>query len=722
MSALPLDPGPAPKPPKFRFGPFDRISIDGVTYRHVETTEPGHLLRRTDSSGLVEDFTHERTLELLAAGRLTHQRDYYEARKARVRQKAGRERLSELPPHEQNTVNFRVAVLESALRKIATGDAVKTEESLKAIIPAIEAEVAAQEIEAVRCGKRPRAGKLQPPRRDIPKPRTLLGWMRRYVASGCDPLALRDRYDRCGNKRDRFPAEAAALLHQEVVKYASDKRPSKAKVVLDVKARFYLANRERASEGSRPLPVPQRKAILRAINRLDPFTVCCGRHGPEAAKKIFGVVGRRQIVLRPLERVGADAWEIDLHSLAISTGAWEALDEKTRDRVKKVRRRLIVFLDEATRCVVAMRIAKTEDSAAGLAALQMVTMDKGEFADAVGALSSWHQHGGVETFAVDQGAPFIDGRFRAAVTDMGARLEIGPAGVPKLRGRIERLFGTIALQLMPRLSGRTFSNVVEKGDYDSEANAALTDDDLAEVLVRYIVDIYHRTPHEGLGGETPADAWERLTGRYGVLPPPDSEIRRAVFGIPLERTITDSGIKVLGNDYTCPEIADRFLHSRKRDVDVRLDPEDIGTISVNLDGQWLPVPCVVRAFDGVTLHTWIRAGTELRRRHQKAAEAALPIVVAAIRAIEEIDAAARRRRHLGPSVIGAAHVARAEREVFMGFSVEERPSEEPAPSSGGALGTSFPVGFLSPPEPTPASATPDQPISPPAMRRWTTKD
>ena len=62
--------------------------------------------------------------------------------------------------------------------------------------------------------------------------------------------------------------------------------------------------------------------------------------------------------------------------------------------------------------------------------------------------------------------------------------------------------------LLDRLNGRTFPNVVERGDHPSGGRACLDADDLAFALVRWIVDIYHDTPQRGLGGRTPLRQWQ----------------------------------------------------------------------------------------------------------------------------------------------------------------------------------------------------------------------
>jgi putative transposase len=91
---------------------------------------------------------------------------------------------------------------------------------------------------------------------------------------------------------------------------------------------------------------------------------------------------------------------------------------------------------------------------------------------------------------------------------LGIPVERAIAGAPSMRGSIERMFRTCANGLLPRLNGGTFPNVVERGDHPSGERACLDADDLAFALVRWIVDIYHNTPHLGLRGRTPLRQWQ----------------------------------------------------------------------------------------------------------------------------------------------------------------------------------------------------------------------
>jgi hypothetical protein len=79
---------------------------------------------------------------------------------------------------------------------------------------------------------------------------------------------------------------------------------------------------------------------------------------------------------------------------------------------------------------------------------------------------------------------------------------------------------------------------------------------IVQAYVRHVLDVYHNRPHAGLGGETPADAWDRLVSEYGVSPLPGRDTVRAVFGTEVKRVVGPHGVRVFG------------LHYQSRDLQV----------------------------------------------------------------------------------------------------------------------------------------------------------
>lgn len=189
-------------------------------------------------------------------------------------------------------------------------------------------------------------------------------------------------------------------------------------------------------------------------------------------------------------------------------------------------------------------------------------------------------------------------------------------GVPGMRGTVERVFHTAALDLMPRLRGRTFSNPRERGDYLATDRACLDASDVAFALVRWIVDIYHNSPHAGLGGLTPREQWEAdiSSGNYPLRALPDTRSKRLAFGLRDKRKISESGIVVMGIKYHHRDLAARFIQSGPTVVDIRWDAEDLGAIEVFLNGEWREIPAVHERFAGVNLHVWLTSRRALRAR------------------------------------------------------------------------------------------------------------
>lgn len=239
--------------------------------------------------------------------------------------------------------------------------------------------------------------------------------------------------------------------------------------------------------------------------------VLVARYCQQEAMERMKPVSAGLSVSRPLERVETDECKINLLTIMAQSGLLglftrEELEELGLDN-KKDRWWLVFAIDGRTRMILGMQLTKNPTTSAAPECLRMTMSSKGEFADAVGALTPWTASGKCETLVADNGV-FKSARFTDSCANLGINVLRTIAGSPALRGMIERLFGTAAMKLFARLSGRTFSNVLERGDHPAEERACLATEDLCFALVRWIVDIYHNTPHEALGGRTPLQQWQ----------------------------------------------------------------------------------------------------------------------------------------------------------------------------------------------------------------------
>ncbi len=328
----------------------------------------------------------------------------------------------------------------------------------------------------------------------------------------------------------------------------------------------------------------------------------------------------------------------------------------------------------------------------------MIVRDKGLWADAVDALTPWSMSGTPALIVTDCGSAFVDFDTRVGATDLGIDIDHGPAGMPEFRARIERMFGTMSTNLIGRFSGYTFSNTVVKGDYDAEARAALTTEDLSEALVRWVVDVYHRRRHRGLGGETPLNCWNRLVAKYGVAPMPSVELRRKALGTRLKRTVSKKGIIVMGIRYHSEVLARWFMHATSKEVRVRFYSEDIGAIAVELNDHWIEVPSVFDCYRGERAQTWLLAAREIRASVAAQAKVDEMVIFKAMTRIREINANALARQGLLVDDYSQERIAKIENEMLIGFDVDETPHATqmpPAALIGGDAGMARALRLIS---------------------------
>ncbi|WP_322891449.1 MULTISPECIES: Mu transposase C-terminal domain-containing protein [unclassified Yoonia] len=653
--------------PSFVLGPHDRITIEGKQMRLSYMSGDQAILVPADGNGLTESFDVAQLNRLSAAGKVLHEVEYYlppQLRSASVRNFFDLV-APNLPPAHRQRVDIRYAMAQALMelndRSLGKNRIKMSDESITANMPMIR-EYAADYLEkdcpnpaAVEklrkyrdgTGKKPRGGgaSLTP---EAANARTIRKWVALVKAGG--KWALIDKCANRGNHSSYFSPEENALMMKTVNEfYLHLNGHSPGATAQEVRKVFTKENEARLEKGLSALRIPSREAVRKLINSLDKFMVLVARRGQKEAIKLMKPVGQGLTVSRPFERVEIDETKIDLITIMAQSGllglfTTEELTELGLDNTKD-RWWLVVAIDCRTRMIVGMQLTRNPTTSAALECLRMTMTPKGHFADAVGALTPWNASGKCETLVADNGV-FKSIRFTDACADLGVDVLRTIAGSPSMRGTIERLFRTASMKLFSRLSGRTFSNVLQRGDHPSEDRACLYPEDLCFALVRWIVDIYHNTSHEGLGGRTPLQQWEadHEAGNYPLHALPLREHQRLAFGLPLTRQLRKDGITILGLRYHSEELARWFLIYGNQDVDVRWDHQDIGAVSVHLDGRWMEVKTVHEVsrhdqpFDGLSAAEWTATNRALRTGDPKRKEWDENVVFAALDAIKDMNA------------------------------------------------------------------------------------
>ena len=678
------------QPSNYRFDPMDRIYIEGNEARLEYANEAGYVFTHTDGDTLSFNLSREQVTRLASMGEIRRDAEYYSAAKAVARLKAGVSGfIADLSAKPANRLSKKSAYTEAYKSLFTEKKVKKTDKSINDNMDAIAGR-------AVKYAKN-----LNPSGFDEldkaedfsirPSPRTLRRWLAADMAFSV--LGLIDQMSKRGNRSSLLGPVERMLMWKHVYKYAHADRPSMKTVHEKMSVEFSEKNTERAEVGEVALRIPSYETVRRAIHSLDAYEVYLKRHGVEAARKKFRPTLGGMSIYRPGERIEMDEWTVDSSTICEMPLLMELMTPEERLATgldgKKARWVITVAIDVATRCILGLILSRNPKGSAAVRCLEMVTQNKGQWSDAAACARNWKQHLTPENVVTDGGPAFISEAFRFACADLGITKEVATAGFPEMRGHIERMFRTIAMSLMPLLSGRTYSNSILKGSANPEKRAALNVEDLTFALTRWIVDIYHNKGHKGLDYEAPADCWDRLTAKYGVNNPPDSRRRRACFGNHLSRSLGKKGVTVFNVNYHSEELALFMNEVGECDVAVRWSPSNIGTVDVRCGKDWLEVSSKNVDLRNTSAQVYLAACRKARADNPKTKALNRVMIEGAIRAISERNAAAIANSGIVLEDWSPERIAYEEDANMSGFQIIEGPKSTASNDGTGFAGVSI---------------------------------
>lgn len=385
-----------------------------------------------------------------------------------------------------------------------------------------------------------------------------------------------------GKGKARLTAEVEGII-KEVLStlYLSRQKPSISVMVKEIRMRCIQAG----------YGAPARNTVCKRILSLDPIVVARKREGSDAAKRLCSAAGDPPEPAAPLERVQMDHTPVDLI----------IVEESSREPIG--RPHLTLAIDVFTRCIVGMLLTLEPPSATsvGLCLAHSVT-DKTAWLVRLGLTDvTWPMKGKPELIHLDNAKEFKSEALKRGCEQHGINRDYRPKKQAHYGGIIERVIGT-AMKKIHELPGTTFSNIQERGSYDSEAKAILTLGELEKWLTLAIVT-YHETVHSALW-EPPAATWKKKIQLSKVFTVSDEKAFLIDF-LPVERrSISRKGFII---DYITyyADVLKVWIASRDR-LDrfiLRRDPRDLSRIWM-LDPtskEYLEIPYKTLSNPAVTL-------------------------------------------------------------------------------------------------------------------------
>lgn len=402
-------------------------------------------------------------------------------------------------------------------------------------------------------------------------------WIKEFERSRRDIRCLVPTYNKRGCRGVQLNLKVEELLKIAVDEvYMTEQRLPVTKVIDKLEFLILVENKKRPDDQPK-LVMPGKRKIYRYIDGLDPMEIDEARLGRRASRRKHAQYRCGPRPTRPNARWEEDDTPIDLL----------VVDED--DGLPIGRPWLTAVRDKNCGVIPGFTVSfEPPSSRTVLECLFYAIPEKSHVKDLFGLRNDYVGYGVPETLVVDRGSGYLNKDLELACAQLGIELDPMPGKSPWLKGSIEHFLKDTSADLFHATPGTTFSNFMVRGDYDPAKHACVTLDGLWYLLHKWIVDVYTRNSHRGIGG-VPAKLWERALGRDFVVRLPPSRNELAVLLSRVEsRIIENRGIEFENLWYQDPRLAKLrdVLNSSKPHIPVQFkyNPGDISRIWVMSPG------------------------------------------------------------------------------------------------------------------------------------------
>lgn len=416
--------------------------------------------------------------------------------------------------------------------------------------------------------------------------RTIYILIQRFRESGGLLTSIAPNVSSGGRGKSRLPPLVNQIITMTINEmYLSKQKHTAENVALEVRRRCVRAK----------LNPPSFNTVRERIRALSARESIKRREGSTsaAARQLTPIEGNFPEVYAPLDLVQIDHTPVDLI----------IVDEINRRPIG--RPYLTASIDIFSRCITGFCLTLEAPSAVsvGLCLVHSV-IDKSSYLTQLGIVGEWPIWGKPLAMYVDNGTEFHSEALRRGCAQHGIGLSYRPPGAPQYGGIIERLIGTL-MQHVHTIPGTTFSNIMQRGEYDSDGKAILTLSELEKWLTLVIIGHYHNKIHATLH-EPPIERYKTgLLNTTGPKPMVQNKKGFLIDFLPIvKRSIQRHGFMIDHINYYSnalqPWIAER---NQGEKFIIRRDPRDISRIYVlpPKQNEYIEVPYRTLSYPAVTL-------------------------------------------------------------------------------------------------------------------------
>lgn len=310
----------------------------------------------------------------------------------------------------------------------------------------------------------------------IPNWRTIVHWRQQYNQQGRKLIALIPKTKRKGNRSRRIDCRDEFFVKEAISDFLDKKKPSIAKAYRNYKNKVSVLNF--SNNLSSQIKLLSYKSFYKRVLQSDIYKYVCARDGKYKADVEFNSYGAYLPPSYVMERVQIDHTTLDLVLLH---------DELL---VPIGRPSITALLDAYSHCIVGFNINFRQPSYESVRNALLNTIHPKDYIlnKYPSIQHEWPCCGKPHTLVVDNGVEFWSASLEYACKDANINIQYNPVRKPWLKPLIERFFGILSSDLLSSIPGKTFSNIREKGDYDSHKEAGMRLSVFLELFHYWIID------------------------------------------------------------------------------------------------------------------------------------------------------------------------------------------------------------------------------------------
>ena len=356
---------------------------------------------------------------------------------------------------------------------------------------------------------------------------TLYRWLKAYETFGT-VSSLADSYDNSGAKgKSRLDPSVDVVIQSVIDEFYLDKQQYPLSVIYDK-----IIEKCEALE----LKVPNKNTIRNRINDINPKLIAKHRKGVHV-KDTHGMPGKYPDVKMPLDVIQIDHTKVDVM----------LVDESTRKDIG--RPYITVAIDVYSRMVYGFYISLEGTSYFNVGqCLLNAILPKDDLLKLYNVQGEWPVYGLPRSVSMDNAAEFRSDALQRFCAEYRIKDIYRPVSRSHFGGIIERMMKT-SMKKVHQLPGSTFSNVTEKGTYNSAKNAVMTISELEQWYTDFIINVYHKTVHGTLGMTPEEKFYQAMLGVGNTIPflpnLPANTVKLRMALLPtMERTVQKNGITI----------------------------------------------------------------------------------------------------------------------------------------------------------------------------------